>query len=102
MAWTNLPLFADGNELTANEMNELSENLVLTMPGVATVANRLFYATGANAIAETGTPEEGDLLVAVDGVPTMHSPATGSTDLSQVPDYGIPTWGALRQTFKAV
>ena len=102
MAWVSFSLFADGNELTANEMNEFSENLVLTMPGVATFTNRLFYATGANAIVETSTPEEGDLLVAVDGVPTMHSPATGSTDLSEVQDYGIPTWGALRQTFKAV
>ena len=74
MAWVSFSLFADGNELTANEMNEFSENLVLTMPGVATFTNRLFYATGANAIVETSTPEEGDLLVAVDGVPTMHSP----------------------------
>ena len=102
MAWTRFALFADGDELSADDMNRVSENLMATMPGIASVANRLFYATDAYVLAETETPAEGDLLVVVSGVPTMLSPSVGATTLTDVEDHDFLTWGALRQTFKAV
>ena len=52
MAWTTLPTYADGNALTAAQMNAVAANINETAPSKATTSGYHFVSTGTNAIAE--------------------------------------------------
>ena len=73
MVWTEPRIFVDGPHLTAEMMNEISDNLRETAPAKAQHPGDLFYATGANSIERLPLGENGQFLI-----PGMTRPQWGS------------------------
>ena len=68
MVWTDPRVWVDGAQLTARQMNQVSDNLKETAPAKAQARGDIIYAIGPNEVARLPLGSNGQFLRANDGV----------------------------------